>query len=74
MADLREWLSAQLARISPKHDVAKAINYMLCRWHAFIRFLDDGRGLPFQQRRRTVAALRDPRAQVMAILRLRPRW
>ena len=25
------------------HDVAKAINYMLRRWNAFTRFLDDGR-------------------------------
>ncbi len=43
MAELQEWLSAQLARISRNHDVAKAINYMLRRWDAFTRFLADGR-------------------------------
>jgi transposase len=43
MAELKDWLHAQLARISRNHDVAKAINYMLRRWDAFTRFLDDGR-------------------------------
>ena len=35
MAELHEWLNAQLAKISRNHDVAKAINYMLRRWSAF---------------------------------------
>ncbi|MBB4641162.1 transposase [Rhizorhapis suberifaciens] len=43
MAELHAWLNAQLARISRNHDLAKAINYMLRRWDAFTRFLDDGR-------------------------------
>ncbi|WP_188773145.1 IS66 family transposase [Novosphingobium endophyticum] len=43
MAGLKEWLEAQLAKLSNKHDLAKAINYMLRRWDAFARFLDDGR-------------------------------
>ena len=43
MADLHAWLHAQLARLSRNHDLAKAINYMLRRWPAFTRFLDDGR-------------------------------
>lgn len=43
MAELHEWLTAQLARLSRNDDLAKAINYMLRRWDAFIRFLDDGR-------------------------------
>lgn len=43
MAELGDWLNAQLARISRNHDLAKAINYMLRRWDAFTRFLDDGR-------------------------------
>ena len=43
MAELHEWLNAQLAKVSRNHDVAKAINYMLRRWTAFTRFLDDGR-------------------------------
>jgi transposase len=28
--------------LSTKNDIAKAINYLLNRWAAFIRFLDDG--------------------------------
>jgi transposase len=43
MADLHNWLQAQLAKLSRNHDLAKAINYMLRRWPAFTRFLDDGR-------------------------------
>jgi transposase len=43
MADLHAWLEAQLAKLSRNHDLAKAINYMLRRWPAFTRFLDDGR-------------------------------
>lgn len=43
MGDLRRWLEVQLAKLSRNHDLAKAINYMLRRWPAFTRFLDDGR-------------------------------
>lgn len=43
MAELRDWLHTQLNKISRNHDLAKAINYMLRRWDAFTRFLDDGR-------------------------------
>lgn len=43
MADLHAWLTAQLAKLSSSHDLAKAINYMLRRWGAFTRFLEDGR-------------------------------
>ena len=43
MAGLHAWLTAQLAKLSRSHDMAKAINYMLRRWGAFTRFLDDGR-------------------------------
>ena len=43
MDDLHAWLTGQLARLSRNHDLAKAINYMLRRWPAFTRFLDDGR-------------------------------
>ena len=41
--DLHNWLQAQLAKLSRNHDLAKAINYMLRRWPAFTRFLDNGR-------------------------------
>ena len=43
MADLETCLHAQLGKLSRNHDLAKAINYMLRRWPAFTRFLDDGR-------------------------------
>jgi transposase len=43
MADLHMWLTAALAKLSRNHDLAKAMNYMLRRWDAFTRFLDDGR-------------------------------
>ena len=43
IAELRTWLTAQLASLSRNHDLAKAINYMLRRWDAFTRFTDDGR-------------------------------
>ncbi len=43
MDDLHNWLQAQLAKLSRNHDLAKAINYMLRRWPAFTRFLEDGR-------------------------------
>jgi hypothetical protein len=43
MLKLHTWLVAQLGKLSRNHDLAKAINYMLRRWDAFIRFLYDGR-------------------------------
>jgi transposase len=43
MAELHVWLTAQFAKLSRNHDLAKAINYMLRRWDAFTRFLGDGR-------------------------------
>lgn len=43
VTELHVWLTAQLARLSRNHDLAHAINYMLRRWNAFTRFLDDGR-------------------------------
>jgi len=43
MAELHTWLTAQLAKLPRNHDLAKAINYMLRRWPAFTRFLQEGR-------------------------------
>jgi transposase len=43
MDDLHGWLTAQLAKLSRNHDLAKACRYMLRRWDAFSLFLDDGR-------------------------------
>ncbi|QKE91923.1 transposase [Lichenicola cladoniae] len=41
--DLQDWLGQQRVRLAHGNDVAKAIDYMLKRWTAFTRFLDDGR-------------------------------
>ena len=43
VAALEAYMREQLGRLSPKNDLAKAINYMLTRWPSFTRFLDDGR-------------------------------
>ena len=43
VADLEDWMRAERARLSRHNDVAKAMDYMLTRWPAFTRFLDDGR-------------------------------
>ncbi|MFN0218476.1 MAG: IS66 family transposase [Hyphomicrobium sp.] len=40
---LHAWMKEERARLSAKAPVAKAFNYMLKRWDAFARFLDDGR-------------------------------
>ena len=41
--DLQGWMRDTRSRMSRHADVAKAIDYMLKRWAAFSRFLDDGR-------------------------------
>lgn len=43
MAELRFWLTAQVAKLSRSHDLAKACLSKLKRWDAFTRFLNDGR-------------------------------
>jgi hypothetical protein len=43
VAALKEWMGAERAKLSRHVAVAKAIDYMLTRWDAFVRFLDDGR-------------------------------
>ena len=40
---LQVYLRAQLEAFSRSHDIYKASNYMLKRWDAFARLLDDGR-------------------------------
>ena len=42
VADLESWMREQRAKLSRSNDVAKAMEYMLKRWPAFTRFLDDG--------------------------------
>ena len=41
--DLQRWIRAERCKMSRHSDVAKAMDYMLTRWPAFARFLDDGR-------------------------------
>jgi transposase len=43
VADLEAWMREQRAKLSRGNDVAKAMDYLLKRWAAFTRFLDDGR-------------------------------
>jgi hypothetical protein len=40
---LESWMRTERARLSRHAETAKAIDYMLKRWPAFTRFLDDGR-------------------------------
>ena len=43
VGDLEEWMRNERARLSRHAPVAKAMDYMLKRWPAFARFVDDGR-------------------------------
>src|SRR5262249_54858445 len=43
VADLERWLRAERPKLSRGNDLAKAMDYLLKRWPAFTRFLDDGR-------------------------------
>ena len=43
VALLEQWMRAERGKLSRHADVAKAMDYMLKRWEAFTRFLDDGR-------------------------------
>ena len=43
VTNLENWMCAERARLSRHAETAKAIDYMLKRWPAFTRFLDDGR-------------------------------
>jgi len=43
VADLERWLRAERPKLSRGNDLARAMDYLLKRWSAFTRFLDDGR-------------------------------
>jgi transposase len=43
LAALEAWLREQRTWLSNSAAVAKPIDYMLCRWDRFARFVDDGR-------------------------------
>ncbi len=43
VVDLEAWMRQERPKLPRGNDVAKAMDYMLKRWTAFTRFLDDGR-------------------------------
>ena len=43
VADLQAWMRSERPKLPRGSDVAKAMDYMLTRWPAFGRFLEDGR-------------------------------
>ena len=43
LADLERWLREERPKLSRGNDLAKAMDYLLKRWPAFTRFLNDGR-------------------------------
>ena len=43
VSDLEAWMRATRGKLSRHTELAKAMDYMLKRWDAFTRFLDDGR-------------------------------
>src|SRR4030042_1360615 len=43
VASLQTWMREKRARSSRHNDLAKAMDYILKRWDAFTRFLNDGR-------------------------------
>jgi transposase len=43
VAELEAWMREERPKLSRGSDLAKAMDYMLKRWTAFTRFLDDGR-------------------------------
>ena len=43
VGDLEVWLREQRAKLSRGNDLARAMDYLLKRWPAFTRFLEDGR-------------------------------
>jgi hypothetical protein len=61
------------AKLSRHNAVAKAIDYMLTRWPAFVRFLEDGRHLLDEQCGGTSAARLGLGPKIMALRRLRAR-
>ena len=42
VAELETWMRTERARLSRHNDISRAMDYMLKRWPAFARFLDDG--------------------------------
>jgi transposase len=43
VSELEQWMRTERGRLSRHNEIARAMDYMLKRWPAFTRFLDDGR-------------------------------
>ena len=74
LADLERWLREQRPKLSRGNDLAKAMDYMLKRWPAFTRFLDDGRICLSNNAAETSTAWHCPRQKIMVVRGFRPRW
>src|SRR5437016_14190818 len=72
VGDLEQWMRTERARLSRHAETAKAMNYMLKRWPAFTRFLDDGRICLTNNAAERAARDRN-RPQGLAVRWLRPR-
>jgi transposase len=69
VGELQMWLREQRTNVSKHNDTGKAIDYLLKRWNAFTRFLDDGRlCLPNNAAERELRADVDPLAWLAAML------
>jgi hypothetical protein len=73
MANLEVWMREQRAKLSRGNDVAKAMDYMLKRWIAFTRFLDDGR-ICLSNNAAAWHAWHRFGPEVVVVLRLRSWW
>ena len=73
VAALETWMREERAKLSRHNDVAKAMDYMLKRWDAFARFLDDGRICLSEQRRRASPARNCSWKKVVAVRGFRSR-
>lgn len=69
-------MKAQRAKLSRDHDLAKAFDYLLNRWPAFILFLDDGRVCLSNNaaERRTRPARHSFGQEIVVVRRIGPRW
>src|SRR5438270_8075301 len=68
---LEGWMRTERVRLSRHADTAKAIDYMLKRWPAFTRFLDDGQICLTNNCRRTGSPWNCNRSPRVVIRRLR---
>ena len=73
VGNLADWMRAERSRLSRHAETAKAIDYLLKRWPAFTRFLDDGR-ICLSNNAAERAVRRCDRPQSLAVRRVRPRW